>query len=93
MNRLAGTLRGVPLTVPTFNSILEESGTVVRTSLTPRQLQEQKVDKSELNPELIRDFVLLTNARSDHLGWDFVVLEGRSRRQAEWREPDVVTPG
>lgn len=60
---------GECLTVPTFNSVLEESGTH---KLTPRQLQEHKVNKSELNLELMRDFVLLTNARS--ITWDGISL-------------------
>jgi len=60
---------GECLTVPTFNAVLEESGTH---KITPQQLQQHKVSKSELNLELIRDFVLLTNARS--ITWDGISL-------------------
>lgn len=60
---------GACLTVPTFNSILEESGTH---KLTAQQLQQHAISKADLNVELLRDFVLLTNARS--ITWDGISL-------------------
>ena len=60
---------GSCLTVPTFNAILEESGTH---KLTAGQLKQHAISKADLNVELLRDFVLLTNARS--ITWDGISL-------------------
>jgi hypothetical protein len=60
---------GSCLTVPTFNHVIEESGTH---KLTLSQLTEHSISKADLNIELLRDFVLLTNARS--ITWDGISL-------------------
>jgi len=60
---------GECLTVPTFNHMLEESGTH---KLSAQALQEQSISKVDLNLELIRDFVLLANSRT--ITWDGISL-------------------
>lgn len=60
---------GPCLHLPTFNAVLEESGTH---KISPSTLKQHQIDKQQLNLELIRDFVLLTNART--ITWDGISL-------------------
>ncbi len=60
---------GKCLTMPTFNSVLEESGTH---KISAEKLKSEAISKADLNIELIRDFVLLTNSRS--ITWDGISL-------------------
>jgi len=60
---------GPCLHLPTFNAVLEESGTH---KISPSTLKQHQINKQQLNLELIRDFVLLTNART--ITWDGISL-------------------
>lgn len=60
---------GPCLSLPTFNHVLEESGTH---KIQAHTLQAHRISKQDLNLELIRDFTLLCNART--ITWDGISL-------------------
>jgi len=60
---------GPCINLPTFNHIIEESGTH---KIHAHTLKTHQISKQDLNLELIRDFTLLCNART--ITWDGISL-------------------